>query len=148
NGATDQRKRVTVTGDGVAIADSQRLTHILQNLVRHATDGDATNVSGRISQEPRTVVVEVADDVFPLDEYVSRRIFGSSYVLIRPDPHKSTLALGLSVAHRLAKVLGGDLTYRHADGENILELKLPGAPGPTPHHEDKVVDPLAGRPSR
>src|SRR5690606_8824830 len=124
--------------------DAHRLTHILQNLVRHATDGDATNVSVRISQEPKKVVVEVADDGFPLDENVIRRIFGSDYVHTRPGSHKSTLALGLSVAQRLAKVQGGDLTYRHADGENILELKLPGAPGPTPHHEDKVVDPLAG----
>jgi signal transduction histidine kinase len=37
-----------------------------------------------------------------------------------------SIGLGLPVSRRLARLMGGDLVYRH-DGGSIFEIRLPGA---------------------
>jgi signal transduction histidine kinase len=39
----------------------------------------------------------------------------------------AALGLGLSVSKRLAELMGGRLSYEHADGWSTFELELPSA---------------------
>jgi signal transduction histidine kinase len=44
------------------------------------------------------------------------------------DGQPLSVGLGLHVARRLARIMGGDLTYRRHDGETIFEVTLsPGS---------------------
>jgi signal transduction histidine kinase len=39
--------------------------------------------------------------------------------------HAGSIGLGLAVSRELARLMGGDLTYRYQDDESIFELTLP-----------------------
>ncbi len=42
---------------------------------------------------------------------------------------KGSVGLGLNVARRLARLMGGDLEYRHQEGWTTFRLTLPAATG-------------------
>ncbi|MEX1125097.1 MAG: EAL domain-containing protein, partial [Acidimicrobiia bacterium] len=61
------------------------------------------------------------------------------------------LGIALSVAHRLARGMGGDLRYYQEAGENIFELSLAKVVDRSDFDldiPDVVIDPLAGRPTK
>jgi signal transduction histidine kinase len=39
-----------------------------------------------------------------------------------------SLGLGLAISRQLARLMGGDITYRHEAGESIFEFTLPLIP--------------------
>jgi signal transduction histidine kinase len=41
------------------------------------------------------------------------------------DAPSGSIGLGLAVSRELARLMGGDLTYRYEDGRSVFELTLP-----------------------
>ena len=39
--------------------------------------------------------------------------------------HPGSIGLGLAISRKLARLMGGDLTYRYQDGESVFEFTLP-----------------------
>jgi EAL domain-containing protein (putative c-di-GMP-specific phosphodiesterase class I) len=144
-----QRARLTITGSGVAVADHARTVQILHNLMTHAGDLGSSRVNVVISRGMKRVLVELTADGNLLPEEAKARIFDPYYTHMKQDGMPPSLGLGLSVARRLARAMGGEVDFHSADGENVFQLALPSAMG----HEvadraELVVDPLAGRPTR
>jgi two-component system OmpR family sensor kinase len=120
-------RTVTVTAPErlVALADPLALHQILANLfanaLRHGGPHIALSARADTQQDPGVAVVTVSDDgpgVAP--ERVDS--------LFAPFPRGVGDGLGLSIAARLADLLGGDLTYEPAEPHGarfVLRLPLP-----------------------
>ncbi len=149
NWEANQRARLVVTGNAVAVADQARVVQILHNLLMNAESLGGSNITVRVSRSVRRVLVEVAHDGEPLPKDAETRIFEPYYTHRRQDESAPSLGLGLSVARRLARAMGGEVGHRREGRETIFELTLPGALGQ--EVEDRgglVVDPMAGRPTK
>ena len=149
--ASNQRSRLTVSGNAVARADGHWVVHIVRNLLRNAAAFGKGNIWVRITEGFNKVVIEVVDDgpgVAPEDVEMVFEPYHSSRQADRLTP---SLGLGLSVARRLSRSMGGDVRYIRVENETVFELSLPrlnvdfGSFGEMP---DVVIDPLAGRPTR
>lgn len=114
----------------IAFGDPARIRQILRNLLSNAIRYGGDDVWVRLLTTPTDVRVLVCDDgdgVLP-DEQA--RIFDAHY-----SPEASTsaqpmaLGLGLSVARRLARAMGGDVMYRR-EGHTVFDVALPNADDP------------------
>ncbi|HYW24364.1 MAG TPA: ATP-binding protein [Terriglobales bacterium] len=100
--------------DLVGLADPDRLTQVLANLVRnavtHTPEGGAVLVS-LASLPPDRVAIDVADTGIGIAPEDRERIFERFY---RGDPSRSRdtggFGLGLAIARELAEAMGGSLT--------------------------------------
>ena len=114
-------------GPVVAWADPLRLRQILRNLLSNAERYGGTNVEIEVEHLNRFVVVRVRDDGTGVPPEHREAIF-EPYVRGGGDSAlPGSLGLGLAVSRRLARLMGGDLTYRW-DGSSIFELTLPTEP--------------------
>lgn len=123
-------------GTAFAFADPLRVRQILRNLITNAKKYGRPPVSINGSTEDDRCVVTVTDrgEGIPVD--AEARLF-EPYARFGPvDGQPMSVGLGLHVARRLARLMGGDLTYRRRDGETIFELTLPPGRQPLtePHH--------------
>lgn len=149
--ASNQRSRLVVSGNAIARADSHWVTQIVRNLLRNAAAFGKGNIWVRIGEGFNKVVVEVVDDgegVAPEDVEAIFEPYHSSRQTDRLTP---SLGLGLSVARRLARAMGGDVRYTRADDETVFELSLPRLSLEDDSFDevpDVIIDPLAGRPSK
>ena len=109
-----------------AHADPARVRQILRNLLTNAKryGGEKVGVElGRKSDAVASLIVKDDGDPIPTED--RERIF-EPYQRARSQPERpGSIGLGLAVSRRLARLMGGDLTYRHEDGHSIFELSLP-----------------------
>jgi signal transduction histidine kinase len=70
--------------------------------------------------------VKVQDSGRAIPNADVERIF-RAYERGRGTPHAASVGLGLNVARRLARLMDGDLTYRHEEGWSEFVLSLPSA---------------------
>lgn len=123
----DHPVTVEVRGGEVEVnADPRRTRQILRNLVSNALRYGGDDVTLRIEEAGDRVEVRVCDsgEAIPADEV--ERIFQPFQRGSGPE-HPTSVGLGLSVARRLARLMDGDLTYRHGDGMSCFVLSLPSA---------------------
>jgi PAS domain S-box-containing protein len=113
--------------DGVlAWADGLRFRQIIRNLLTNARryGGEEIRIEGLVDGD--SVVVRVHDNgdgVSPGDEEAIFLPYVRSTTEI---PVPGSIGLGLPVSRRLARLMGGDLTYHYDDG-SVFELRLPTA---------------------
>jgi two-component system, OmpR family, sensor kinase len=121
--------RVQVVG-GTLVADRDRLTQVLRNLVRNAVAH--TQPGGRVtlSVRPRgdRLVISIADDGPGIPAGELDRIFERFH---RLDPGRARdrggSGLGLAIARALTEAHGGTIRARSAPGEGAtFEVELPG----------------------
>ena len=149
--ASNQRSRLTVSGNAVARADGHWVVHIVRNLLRNAAAFGKGNIWVRISEGFNKVVIEVVDDGPGVAAEDVEMLFEPYHSSRQADRLTPSLGLGLSVARRLARSMGGDVRYIREEDETLFELSLPrlnvdfGSFGEMP---DVVIDPLAGRPTK
>lgn len=149
--ASNQRSRLTVSGNAVARADGHWVTHIVRNLLRNAAAFGKGNIWVRISEGYHKVVVEVVDDGDGIPAEDVDEVFEPYHSSRQSDRLTPSLGLGLSVARRLARAMGGEVRYVREASETVFELSLPRLSvdydsfGEIP---DVVIDPLAGRPTK
>jgi signal transduction histidine kinase len=72
------------------------------------------------------IEIRVQDSGPPIANSDVERIF-RAYERGRGTPHSGSVGLGLNVARRLARLMDGDLTYRHEDGWSEFVLSMPSA---------------------
>lgn len=149
--ASRQRARLTVSGAGLARADRRWVTQILRNLLRNAAAFGGGNIWVRIGAGYNRVTLDVVDDgpgVAPEDV---DRIFEPYQSLHRDRRSHPSLGLGLFVARRLARAMGGDVRYAREEGKTVFELSLPKVSLQSTDFEmveEVVIDPMAGKPTR
>lgn len=108
-----------------AFADPQRVRQIIRNLLTNANRYGGPNVEIRFSTTPQLAVVEVADDGPPISVDQERRIFDPYTSAHDNGDRLGSIGLGLFISLRLARLMGGDLTYRHDGSHGLFELTLP-----------------------
>jgi signal transduction histidine kinase len=118
---------VTVEGDRTsAVADPRRTRQIVRNLVSNAIRYGGPNVSMRLRPAGDRIELAVCDDGGPISDDSVETIFKPFERGGAPDLPNS-VGLGLAVARRLARLMEGDLVYRHESGFTCFVLSLPAA---------------------
>ncbi|MEX2252358.1 MAG: EAL domain-containing protein [Acidimicrobiia bacterium] len=149
--ASKQRAKLSVSGNALAKGDGKWVIQIVRNLLRNAGSFGGENIWVRIAVGFSKVVLEVADDGAGMEVTDQERIFEAYNPRRSADDVTPPLGIALSVAHRLARGMGGDLRYYQEAGENIFELSLAKVVDRSDFDldiPDVVIDPLAGRPTK
>ena len=118
---------VPVLGDARSVlADHTRLQQILRNLLTNADRYGGEHVEVRLASKGDSILITVADDGDPISPAHERAIFDPYTSAHEGSGQLGSIGLGLFISQKLARLMGGDLTYRH-DGKHVLfELVLPG----------------------
>jgi PAS domain S-box-containing protein len=120
---------ITVEVDGSrtsADADPRRTRQIVRNLINNALRYGGENVVVRIASAGDRVELAVCDDGDPISEEDVERIFRPFERGGAPGLPNS-VGLGLPVARKLARLMNGDLVYRHTGVMSCFILSLPSA---------------------
>lgn len=113
-------------GSPEVFADRRRTRQILRNLVSNALRHGGDTVSIALGKAGDRIEVKVRDSGEAIPDRDLERIFRAFEKGSRA-AHPSSIGLGLAVARRLARLMDGDLTYRHEDGWSCFVLSLPAA---------------------
>lgn len=123
----DQGRSIAVLGDAPkAIGDPARVRQILRNLITNAKRYGGEHISvemGTLSDSFASIVIK--DDGDPISEEDQKRIFEPYQRAKGQAGHTESIGIGLSVSQRLARLMGGDLTYGHQAGHSMFQLSLP-----------------------
>lgn len=111
----------------LAWADQMRIRQVIHNLVSNAFRYGAGQVRVTIEDLKDRVAVCVTDNGPGIAEEEQESIFAPFARASHGRKHQDSVGLGLSVARRLARLSGGDLTYRRDGDESVFELILPPA---------------------
>jgi two-component system sensor histidine kinase/response regulator len=105
-------------------ADPRRTRQVLRNLITNATRYGGEEVLVRVEKIGDRIEVRVCDSgaSIPADEV--ERIF-RPFETGTDSNHPKSVGLGLSVARKLARLMDGDLIYRHVGGFSNFVLSLP-----------------------
>lgn len=109
-----------------ASGDPARVRQILRNLFTNAKRYGGDRISVELGSNSYGLAsLFVSDDGDPIAVEDRERIFEAYQRAHYQSGVTGSIGLGLSVSRRLARLMGGDLTYRHQNGHNIFELSLP-----------------------
>lgn len=114
-------------GDVVAVADGARVRQIVRCLLSNAARYGGDNVEVRFGQDNGRAVLTVSDDGPGVPPGHERDIFDAFHRAATDDGKTQAIGLGLYVAHHLARLMGGDLSYERRGGWTTFELELPDA---------------------
>jgi len=117
---------IAVTGKSTAaIADPDRVRQVLRNLVVNAQRYGGDSVRVEVAKDVAAGYIRVIDNGPGVDVEQVEGIF-EPYVRTQESlSQPASVGLGLSISRRLARLMGGDVTYRRAGGETTFELSVP-----------------------
>lgn len=107
-------------------ADPRRTRQIVRNLLSNAIRYGGDAVAVRIEPIGDRIEVRVCDSGDQIPAHEVERIF-KAFEIGTGSNHPKSVGLGLPVARKLARLMEGDLTYRHQDGFSVFVLSLPAA---------------------
>jgi signal transduction histidine kinase len=113
------------TGEVVAQGDPLRVRQILRNLLTNAGRYGGTNVTVEVGVTGDTAWLAVSDDGDGVPVEDAERIFDSYQRSDNAIQEPKSVGLGLSVSRKLARLMGGDITYSRRSGLTRFELTLP-----------------------
>jgi signal transduction histidine kinase len=115
-------------GNALVWADPTRLRQIVRNLITNAIryGGDAINVV--VSTTGQKGVIDVRDSGGPIPPARVVTMFDPFDHTDTSGRTPNSVGLGLAVARSLARIMGGDLTYKYDEG-SVFHLELPYATG-------------------
>ena len=111
-------------GESLVYADPRRTRQIVRNLVSNALRYGGDTVVMRVEAVGDRVELKVCDDGERIDPAEIDRIF-KPFETGTAERHPTSVGLGLPVARKLARLMEGDLTYRHVEGMSCFVLSLP-----------------------
>lgn len=123
--ASPLEKAAYVGEPSTAFADPQRVRQILRNLFTNASRYGGPNVEVRFGVADGRSVVAVADDGPPISEAHRQQIFDPYTSAHEDGEHLGSIGLGLFISLKLARLMGGDLVYKHDGTHSLFELHLP-----------------------
>lgn len=112
-----------------AWVDPHRFRQIVRNLLTNAERHGGVKVRVSAHRVGETVVVEVSDDGQGVAAEDVERIFEAYQRAEGASVKQGSVGLGLSVARRLARLMGGDLEYDHDGAWATFRLIVPSADG-------------------
>jgi signal transduction histidine kinase len=127
----EEAARIEVGGDlvdvPVAVGDPARVRQIMRNLISNACRYGREPIEVRFGTDGDHALVRVIDHgpALPASEW--ERIFEPYHRVHDVETKPAALGIGLSVSRHLSRLMGGELTFRHEDGQSIFELRLPAA---------------------
>jgi signal transduction histidine kinase len=107
-----------------AHADRHRVRHIVRNMVSNAVKYGGCNVRIETSISDREAFIDVVDDGEGVAPEQVEEIFDPFVRAHSARSTPDTFGIGLAVARRLARLIGGDVAYRRID-EIRFRLRLP-----------------------
>ncbi len=122
----DAVRRVDVRGEHEkAFADPVRLRQILRNLMTNAHRYGGSSIEVEVAARGELIAIEVRDDGPGIPQRDREKIFEPYHRAHRFEGQPASVGLGLTVSRQLARLMGGDLTYRYEDERSVFELSLP-----------------------
>jgi len=135
-GEGDAAAEIPITGEAPpAWADPLRVRQIVRNLLANARRYGGGRIEVRLGGSGSEVTVAVADDGPLIPESLQERMFEPYARGDDEGTRPGSVGLGLWVARHLARVMSGDLVYRHSGAESLFELRLPRAKPPVSESE-------------
>jgi len=128
----DREVPIEFDGPTIVVADPQRVRQIIRNLITNAKRYGGPNIRVVVGEKGLKCIVEVRDDGEALPKASRARVFEPYARAERGERLAASVGLGLTVSRRLARHMGGDLTYDHDGQEAIFTLTLAPAPEPVP----------------
>ena len=123
---------IEIESNTTVIADPQRVRQILRNLISNAQRYGGPNIRVIVGEEGTRSFVEVRDNGDSLPPAGRSVVFEPYGRSDKGEDSSVSVGLGLTVSRRLARHMGGDLTYDHDGHEAIFALTLATAPRPVP----------------
>ena len=124
--ANDQAAHIELIGHSVrAVADPSRVRQVVRNLVTNALRYGGEAIRVEVRSDSANAKVLVYDSGEGIAEEDRDRVFEPYQRAHEAPGLANSIGLGLAISRQLARLMGGDLTYRHEDGESIFELTLP-----------------------
>ena len=123
-----RRRIVTSIPAGLVVrADAPRIRQILRNLVSNALryGGEAIDIEAWEGEASATIAVSDNGPGLSFEE--RERVFDAYHSAHSRGTQPASVGLGLTVCRQLARLMGGDVTYRsdNAGGAFVLELPAP-----------------------
>jgi PAS domain S-box-containing protein len=118
------------TSPAPAVGDAMRVRQIVRNLVANAIVHGGEHIRVATALNARQARLEVVDDGPGLASGDEERVFEPFQHGNREARGHNSVGLGLTISRQLARLMGGDLTYRREGGMTVFRLVLPGRPAP------------------
>lgn len=112
-----------------AFGDVMRVRQIVRNLITNAERYGGPRMWISALPQGHHVRVAVVDDGDGVPSREAEMIFEPYHRATAGVRQPQSVGLGLAVSRKLARMMGGDLTYRRADELTRFELRLPADPG-------------------
>lgn len=124
-GLFEAGRKIEVRGEGHTVwADPNRFRQIVRNLVVNAGRYGGERIWIEMTPHERRLEVTVVDDGRGVPESMAEAIF-EPYATAHPSQDRpQALGLGLAIARRLARSMGGDVTYARVDGLTRFTLSV------------------------
>lgn len=109
----------------VCAGDLVRVRQIIRNLISNARRYGGDEMRVITGEADGIAFFRVSDSGTPIPEQERERIFDAYQRAESRRAHSESVGLGLTISRHLARLMGGDLAYRHVDGWSVFELTLP-----------------------
>lgn len=124
--STDRRFDIQLPDTGPMVeADSLRIRQIVRNLMVNATRYAETTIAVASVEADGEVSLTVRNDGPAIPDHITDVLFEPYQSGVDQRAKQGSIGLGLPVSRRLARAMGGDLTYSHADGWSAFTIRLP-----------------------
>ena len=122
----DPDARIEISGESVqGVGDPDRVRQIVRNLLTNAQRYGGDTIRVELARGNDRAILRVIDDGVGVPEGDRERIFEPYASAHGANAHAGSIGLGLAISRELARLMGGDLTYRYQDGESVFEFTLP-----------------------
>ncbi len=130
--AIDQTIPIKIDSTAIVVADPRRVRQIVRNLITNAKRYGGPTIRIVVGEQGSKSVIEVRDNGEALPRESRITVFEPYGRSKRGETPSASVGLGLTVSRRLARHMGGDLTYDHDGQEAIFTLTLATASRPVP----------------
>ncbi|HEU5113709.1 MAG TPA: tetratricopeptide repeat-containing sensor histidine kinase [Acidimicrobiia bacterium] len=117
-------RSISWKGDAMVWADPNRLRQIVRNLITNAIRYGGEEISVCVMSHPTGASIDIKDSGGPIPAGRAATMFDPFVHADSGGRTPNSVGLGLAVARSLARIMGGDLDYRH-DGGSVFRLALP-----------------------
>jgi signal transduction histidine kinase len=120
---------IALSGSSIqeAIGDPARVRQILRNLVSNAIEYGGDTIRVQVGGDVKCSFVSVNDSGPEIPLEVQGQMFDAYQHGNSLPGLTASMGLGLTLSRHLARLMEGDLTYRHSGDESLFELTLPTA---------------------